>query len=279
MSLSWNESMRVALCPDGVGIVRMSRGRQRLLEKNAATGVAVDHEPLWAGAVDALRTGLGGVGLGGVAAPARDVTIVLSNHFVRYLLIPGNDALAGPEEELAHAGHCFTRVYGDAAEAWEIRLSTGNGGQQVACAIDKELLSNLDQAVAASGRHLHSVQPYLMAAFNRWRREFSEPLVWFILAEPGRLCLAALQNGNWRHLVNLQTHADWSDSLPELLARQRLLTGLDDVPGEVCVFASDREEAEQALQQSGEKVRGLCLAPLPETPPAEVAYLEMAMNG
>lgn len=273
MSLSWNESMRVALCPDGVGMVRMSRGRQRLLEKNVATGVAIDHEPIWAGAVGALRAGLDGVD-----APAREVTIVLSNHFVRYLLLPGNDALAGPEEELAHAGHCFARVYGDAAGAWEIRLSASNGGQQVACAIDRELLSNLDQAVAASGRHLNSVQPYLMAAFNRWRRAFSEPLVWFVLAEPGRLCLAALQNGRWRHLVNLQAHADWSDSLPELLARQRLLTGLDDVPGEVCVFASDRE-AEQALQQSGEKVRGLSLAPLPETPPDEVAYLEMALNG
>lgn len=273
MSLSWGESVRAALCPDRVGVVRMSRGWPRMLEGRIADSAAAGaDDPPWAPALAALRESLATI-------EGRDakVTVVLSNHFVRYVLVPWNDALAGEAEELAHARHCFSRVYGEVAESWDVRLSSGNGGPRVACAVDAELLAALEQAVSASGRRLSSVQPYLMAAFNCWRREFAGTLVWFVLAERGRLCLSALQHGQWSALMSLQTDAGWAEGLPGLLARQRLLAGLDEAPGMVCVFAPDNA-AEKALQQAGETVRGLHLAPPPDTPPADAPYFKMALN-
>lgn len=283
MSLSWGESVRAALSPGQASLVRMGRGRPQMLRRNSTA--ADPRQPAWDAALAAFQEGLAaldehGDGRGGKRGKKRDaeVTVVLSNHFVRYALVSWNDALAGEEEELAHARHCFSRIYGDAAESWDVRLSSGNDGQQVACAVDTGLLTGLDQAVSASGRRLNSVQPYLMAAFNRWRREFTEPLVWFVLAEQNRLCLSALQNEHWRELINLQTGADWVANLPALLARQRLLSGLDGAPGKVCVFAPD-ESAEQSLRQAGETVQGLHLPPLAEVPATEAGYFKMALNG
>ena len=39
-------------------------------------------------------------------------TVILSNHFMRYTLVPWRDELSDAEEELAYARHCFTKVYG-----------------------------------------------------------------------------------------------------------------------------------------------------------------------
>lgn len=278
MSLSWNESLRVALCPRRAGLVRMSRGwRQRIIEGSVTTQPASEAgNPPWAGALAALSEGIAGMNGHGA-----EVTVVLSNHFARYLLVPRNDALLGEAEALAHARHFFIRAYGAIAESWDIRLSSANGGPQVACAIDAELLSGLDQAVAASGRRLVSVQPYLMAAFNRWRRELLDPVAWFVLAEQDRICLAAFKDGHWRQLTNLQTGSDWVRRLPELLARQRRLSGLDEVPGKVYLFAPD-EHAGPSLQHAGEAVRSLRAkqqALRTELSAGEAACLEMALNG
>lgn len=274
MSRSWGESVRAVLCPDRAGLVRVGRGMRMLDGRVVRAAAAATGDPPWASALAALREGLDAVEGGG-----RDVTVVLSNHFVRYALVPWNDALAGEAEEAAHARHCFSMVYGDAAESWDVRLSAASGGLQVACAVDAGLPAAIEEVVAASGRHLRSVQPYLMAAFNRWRREFAGPLVWFVLAEPGRLCLAALQDGRWRELVNLQSADDArGDGLPELLARQRLLAGLDEAPGTVCVFAPD-DAAGKALERAGESVHALRLAPLPDAVATEAGEIEMALNG
>lgn len=273
MSLSWGESVRAALCPDRVAFVRMRHGWPGMLEGRVAThAVTESGEPTWTAAVAELGAGLSAIGQHNTR-----VTVVLSNHFVRYLLVPWNDALAGEAEELAHARHCFSQVYGAATDAWDIRLSAEPGGAQVACAVDRELLARLEQAVAATGRRLYSVQPYLMAAFNHLRRELADPLVWFVLAERGNICLAALRDGQWNSLLNVQADDGWAHGLPQLLARQRLLSGLDDMPGEVCLVAHD-ENAEQPLKQAGEKVRALRAAPMPELPRADAACVRMALG-
>ncbi len=274
MSLSWTESLRVSLSPDRVGLIRMSRGWQRMLAEKVVASAPPDAAvPSWTTALAAFETALGEAARSDVR-----VTVVLSNHFVRYLLVPWNASLAGEAETTAHARHLFSRVYGAVADTWDIRLSEGKGSLQVACAVDHDLLARLDQIVAASGKHLVSVQPYLMAAFNRWRKEFDGPLVWFILTERGRLCLAAMQNGHWMQLVNLQSDAGLIRKLPGMLARQRIIGGLDHDPGKVYVAAHD-EETERILQRSGESVRSLHSAPRLNLPPDEVASLEMALNG
>lgn len=279
MSLSWGKSIRAALCPDRVACVRMRHGWPGMLEgrvsNRAVSGhVAADGDgPSWAAALAELGAGVSGIGPRGAR-----VTVVLSNHFVRYLLVPRNAALASDAEELAHARHCFSQVYGAVAEGWDVRLSSAPGGAQVACAVDRALLDDLERAVAAGGLRLHSVQPYLMAAFNTLRRELADSLVWLVLAERGRLCLAALHNRQWSSLVNVQADDGWANGLPELLARQRLLAGHEERSGEVWLVATPDERAALALQQAGEQVRLFRTAPMPELSRAEAACVRMALG-
>ncbi len=72
----------------------------------------------WRAALQALETELPRFADGRTVA-----TVILSNHFLRYTLVPWRDELSDAEEELAFARHCFARVYGKAAEQWELRLS------------------------------------------------------------------------------------------------------------------------------------------------------------
>ena len=51
-----------------------------------------------------------------------DVTVVLSNHFVRYAVLPAQDGAATPEEELALARFQFAKIHGERAKGWEVRV-------------------------------------------------------------------------------------------------------------------------------------------------------------
>ena len=160
------------------------------------------------------------------------VTVVLSNHFVRYAVVPFEAALSGEAEELAHARYHFTRVHGDAAASWHIRLThSPRGAPRLASAVDRMMLDALRACFPVGARaRLISVQPWLMPAQNS--RSDSAP--WLLLVEPGRACLAYAPGGRW--LTVQTTRGDFSsaESWPALLARA-LLQCDGAVPGEVLV--------------------------------------------
>lgn len=158
------------------------------------------------------------------------VTVVLSNHFVRYAVVPFEAALSGEAEELAHARYHFTRVHGDAAASWHIRLThSPRGAPRLASAVDRMMLDAL-RACFPVGAHLISVQPWLMPVQNS--RSDSAP--WLLLVEPGRACLAYTPGGRW--LTVQTTRGDFSsaESWPALLARA-LLQCNGAEPGDVLV--------------------------------------------
>ncbi|HEV3008679.1 MAG TPA: hypothetical protein VGX52_06565 [Burkholderiales bacterium] len=139
-----------------------------------------------------------------------DVSVVLSNHFVRYAVLQEQDAT--PEEELALARFQFAKIHGDRAKGWDARVS-----EQLACAIDAALLEGLKACFPRTGKaRLVSVQPYLMAAFNRSRRRIPREGAWLLLAERGRTCLARVAPKGWASVYNgRETDAE------ELLERER----------------------------------------------------------
>lgn len=126
-----------------------------------------------------------------------DVTVVLSNHFVRYAVLPGEDSAATAEETAALARFHFAKIHGDRAKAWDVRVSEG-----LACAIDTALLEGLKSCFAETKARLVSVQPALMAAYNRARGRVPREGAWVILAERGRTCLARLAPRGWASVYN-----------------------------------------------------------------------------
>lgn len=161
--------------------------------------------------------------LGNYPKTAR-VALTLSNQWVRYTLVPWSDALSDAQEEAAYARHCFSRIYGEVAAYWTLRINPARDGMaRLASAVDSDLLAAVRALFAHSGQRLHSIQPQLMAAYNRHQRALALQHAWFVVLEPGNLCLVLLKNNLCLRVRSLPVETAWQDVLPRLLAREVLL--------------------------------------------------------
>lgn len=124
-----------------------------------------------------------------------DVTIVASNRLVRYVVVPRSKDVSGEEEELALARHHFARLHGERAREWHIRFCSATG---LASAIDLSLVEELKAFFEKrKGLRLVSLQPYLMAAFNRLRLRVPREGAWIVLPEAEATCVALYERGSW----------------------------------------------------------------------------------
>jgi len=218
------ERIIIGLAPSGVSTLRLTGARRpRVLESDV---VPCEASPIgtapWLGAVATL-TGVA-TALRGVRAA---VTVVVSNQLVRYALVPWSADLARGAEDLAFARHCFNTVHGDRSKSWEIRLSPGGrGATRVASAIDAQLLQAIEANFPESRRsRLVSVQPYLMSAFNRWRRLITQARTWLLLVEPQRACLCCLEGRRWIAIRNVPGQFPEPEQWVSLLDREHHLVG------------------------------------------------------
>lgn len=143
------------------------------------------------------------------------VTHVVPNALVRYAVVPWSDDLASPEEEEAYVRHHFVRIHGERARGWAVRASPEARGRPRLCsALDPALLSSIKTSYQGKKAKLVSIQPALMAAFNRARKSIPADGAWLVMAEEGRACVA-LYSGGWRSVQNAR--GSWQD----LLERER----------------------------------------------------------
>lgn len=157
-----------------------------------------------------------------------DITIVLSNHFVQYVLLPWRAEVSRPSELAAYAGILFDETFGNDAGGREILIGRERAGSaRIAAGIESTLLHGLRSAVAASRLRLVSVQPYLSAVFHRMRRAVGSRDFMFVLAEPARSCVMVATGGRWRSLRSVATTA-LPHELAHLIEREAQLAGLAD---------------------------------------------------
>jgi len=203
------EKLRVLLTPGEL----LAGGR------SLACDPAAGPEP-WQGPVAALRTLEW-------TKPCR-VTLVLSNHFVRYAVLPWSDGLSTPAEEEAYLRHHFAKIHGERAKGWSLRASEApRAAPRLASAIDTTLAEALKAAFPKEGKaKLVSVQPELMEAANRWRQAIPAAGAWLVLAEPERACIALHAGQGWRSVQNAK--GDWFTLLDR--ERYRLHSDEGDVP-------------------------------------------------
>jgi len=239
VSRLWTERIRVAFAPAALGIVRARRGAE------AAEVVACDAQAgaeAWRGALDAFASAAASW-----LALRADVSVVLSNHFLRYALVPQDAALRGGAEELAFARHAFAKIHGERSAAWDVLLDReARGPLRVACAIDGELRRGLQACFPPGAKaRLASLQPYLMAAFNRRRRQLAAPAAALLLLEPGRACLARLAHGRWTRLRNLRGEFEAPQTWTALLEREQALDG--DAPEREVLVRPHEDSADPYL--------------------------------
>jgi hypothetical protein len=233
------------LSPQQVMLQRLSRGLRPAIKdfKTLACAQAKDAAS-WQPAVEALREALAHPNV-----DSAEATVVLSNHFVRYLLLPWNSDLVTGQEELAFARARFQQVFGDAAQKWVLKLSHPRPGcATLASAIERPLLESLAAAIAGSPLRLRSVQPGFMAVCNA-RPRMPAGDAWIVMTEPGRLLLGSLRQGAWQSLRSrsLNGHAV---ALKEIIEQECLLLGVE--PDNERVYL--HRIGETALDMQGLKV-------------------------
>jgi hypothetical protein len=210
VSLLWrNKKLRIGLAPDRIYIT------------GAQSVELAANDGSWTAPVAALAAALAG--------RKGDAAVVLADQFVRYALLAHNEALKTPEQWQALATHRFTALHGPRAAEWQVNVTeTAPLGPRIACAVDRELISRLAEVFTAAGLHLASVQPFLVAAFNRIRKSVGNGSCWIVVEEPGRLTLALLQRGMWLAIRSRRVEKGWRHVLPEILERESAFLGLSD---------------------------------------------------
>jgi hypothetical protein len=215
-------------------VLRAHKSRTRTLAVHSDP-----NQPDWRGALDALPEAL-------AAFRNHDVSAVLADQFVRYTLLAWNAALRTEEQWRALARHRLGAVHGPAAADWDVKLTeTAPAGPRLACAVDRVLLSELAAALVKANARLVSVQPFLVAAFNRIRSTIGAGSCWLVVEEPGRLTLAFVQRGVWLAVRSRRAERAWRANLPELIARESAFLALSEPCTRVVVCAQDAFDSSQ----------------------------------
>lgn len=216
MSLLSRDDFVAVLAPARATLLRAGRG-------GPAPCGAGDCEGGWNGAADALQGLLreGGARRGGL-------TVVLSSHFAHFLLVPWSDAIGSPAELETFTRIGFEDIYGPIAAGWALRISPEAAGRpRVAVAIEQALLDRLQTVAQGAGMRLASVQPHLMAAYNRLQPRLARDNFVFAVAEPGRCSILLARAGQWLS-VRSNASADSERAVAALLERECELNGVGD---------------------------------------------------
>ena len=208
MSLLWrNKQLRIGLAPD------------RIYISGAKSVDLAANDGSWNAPVEALAATLAG--------RKGDVSVVLADQFVRYALLPWNETLKSREQWAALATHRFNTLHGPRATEWQINVAeTAPTGARLACAVDRTLINQLAEIFVQANIRLASVQPFLVAAFNRIRKSVGNGSCWIVVEEPGRLTLALIQRGMWIAIRSRRADKGWRNVLPEILERESAFLGL-----------------------------------------------------
>jgi hypothetical protein len=231
-----SDFFQIALSPHQVAMVRFSRGwkssciTERKLLPCQPTG---EQQSNWNAPLAALRDILPKT-----AATTTPVRVILSNHFLRYVVLPWSPELVTRSEELDYAHARFTQVFGDRARQWVVRTSDAPAGaERLGAATDAALLEALPLALGASGLTLSSCQPALMAQFNTCRQQIRDN-AWLVGAERGRLLIARISKQRWRS-VRIRPLNEAVVPLRDLLEQERLLLSANESGYKIFVSAAD----------------------------------------
>jgi hypothetical protein len=197
----------------------------------------------------------------------RQLSVVLADSFVRYMLLPWNPALKNEEQWLALARHRLATVYGAQASEWEVKLTaTAPQGARLACATERSLVAAIAERCVSARVDLVTVQPFLVAAFNQINESIRglqrSGSCWLVVEEPGRLTLAYLQGGAWMAVRSRRVDAGWRVVLPEIIERESACLALSETCTRVIVCAQEAFDTgmHEAFRLDAMSYRDLALA-------------------
>lgn len=212
MSRWSRDQLRIALVPNGVALLR-HRGQPG--KPVASKSIACDTRD-WQSLMPLLEREL--------AEPAwraPRVEVVLSNHYVRYVITPPPGKALNQSEEAALVDASFREIYGAETADWRIRVySQPPEYGLVGAAIDESLAARLSEVFKYPADW--KLRPLASLAAQHHSHPATD---WWVLAEPGWMCLFHTVNGYWRYLSAQPVDAHWRSALPGMLDREARMAG------------------------------------------------------
>lgn len=180
------------------------------------------------------------------------VALVLSNVFVRVLVIPWQPEVYARSDWEALANHAFRTQYGVAADGWKVKVHLGRYQQAVvAVAIDQALYDGLMQSAEQIGFDWQSIEPLTMRLLNHQQHHYPATLI----VEPNYLMLCEQGNDGFRQFAVLSPpHSQEAKFAAQLVAKLALQMPDGLQSAQVIAYVSGKvkiswEQELQAMQQ------------------------------
>jgi hypothetical protein len=243
----WPEPVTVGLFPDRVLALRY---KSRLLRNPEAQSAVCLPAPLsWGAASTAWMPSVADAVQMLDLSRRGAVTVLLSNHFVRYQILPWSESLVRSADWIAYAQHKFSKAYGEEAAGWDIRVSTeGARMPRLASAIPAGMHHTLKSGLQSAGVTLVSLQPAWMGTIERVRKSLKdEGPKWVIAHEPGVLAFGMYVDRQWRSIRLRKAGENWLDEVPVILDREMHLVGMPESIAELWLDAPCEESIPSRL--------------------------------
>jgi hypothetical protein len=167
--------------------------------------------------------------------------VLVSEHWVRWQLVPFSDALVREAERESYARMEFEAVHGERARGWQVSVAAPRAGEAVpACAVDAALPEAVRATCEGAGAKLASFTSRFAHACDRHRQRVGAGPGALAFVEPGRCTLGVFEDGAWRAIASPRVNGDAAAVLAGELAAA-LAGGVVAEPGTLHVaFAAGR---------------------------------------
>ena len=225
----FRKQLHVVIYPDRVILRGLGKGIRRtvVLQKKLPCQPKPD-APNWQSALSTFEYWLASSEM-----KEADVTIILSNHFVRYSLIPNSTEVNSHDEAQTLAKILFEDIYGLVAKKWEFAIEDGvNGESRLIAAIDSDFLIKIVEIIKICSMRLSTITPYFVSAFNRFNRQIPNCSCFFALVEHDLMMLATFNKSTLTSIRRFALNSVHDPQFSTVLLREVLTSGLamENVP-------------------------------------------------
>lgn len=252
MSPLWRDQIQVFVAPGRIDLVRSTRGFKPVQAAKVTVWCEPAQDaPVWQAALQQLEKHL-------MDAAGAQLSVTLSNHFVRYVALLPQAEIATPEEVSSYAAFRMREVYAERVNSWALSVSEWTPLSGAVCAaIPRDLMLQLEEMAARCRCTLKEIEPYFASVYDRWQKLLDGNKTYFAVIEAGRICLAVLINGSWHSIRNQRILHNVAAELLAALDQEAILTGGKEAIERVHVFAP--EHADLTLPEQC----GWCIIPMP----------------
>ena len=153
------------------------------------------------------------------------INILIGSDLVRFLMLPPQQMMMNSHEKIAYATAAFQEIYGANASNWQIKFDDNAPNQpRIVAAIDKNLITRVNQITSKNHIKINSLQPYVMTAFNESAKHFHQSNTYLAIVEVNRLTLIFLEAGRYQQLRSHVISDDWQADLKKILLRESALS-------------------------------------------------------